>query len=220
MFYTTEVSPLLRFGDVVNCFFTATPIVNNPSYRPKVRVSGESFNCNVEIESDYHVIMTPTCSIHSSAVLLAPLKPLRKSFFNNKYIADNPVIINGKMPERFVYSEDKWNDFPPEKKEEIASKDDDYQLKELFIYDKSDDLPVYPLRLKGGIRITITYRMIDFRSIFRLECNEIPSNRPEDIDINSGIMRSKVLEPSISTRDKLRKKMAHYFGRIEEEDLK
>ena len=100
----------------------------------------------------------------------------------------------------------QWKAMSSEEKQRRLDEGPIYACFELFIYEKHDLFPVYPI---GGNETN--YHMIDFRNVYRLNCGKITRQNP----ILTG---SKRLQLSVQTRKELRDKIAHYYGRTPEED--
>jgi hypothetical protein len=205
MFYAEKTSKALRFGDVLQGFdFSATPVIKEPSLEKPAK----KYSIAVDLPR-YSVIMDPCCQIGYGMISLTPLVPVRASFFDNPYLAEDLTRINRQMnPEQSIPPE-AWETMPDDKKEERKKEGLKYAFASLFVYDKNDLLAAYPLRRKD---ITQTnYYMINFRDSYKLRCEKI--NSPEDAPLES-----KVLELSIETRKELREKIVSYFASIPKED--
>ena len=107
-----------------------------------------------------------------------------------------------------------WERMDPAKKAELLSKGPSYIYIECFVYEPHPLIPTYTLKKsskEGTKEWEIGHRLIDFKQIFRVECNLIERLReaPEGI---------KLLELTISVRSQLREKLAAFFARVPEED--
>lgn len=205
LFYA-ESEASLRFGDVLKGFISVSPKIKEP-------FSGtfkHDYKIQVEMPS-FSVVMTPCCSIGENKISLAPLIPVRKSFYENKYFAEDLTRINRVMERRYVLSEDKFKSKSPEEQAEILSNDNKvYTLLDLFIYDKNDIYDEYNIKMDGKNE-AIKYYMVDFKTIQKIDCEEVKSSRESPLS-------AKCLQLSISARNDLRNKMAYYYGRIPDED--
>lgn len=96
MFYQEEIDNALRFGDVLSGFIVTSPIIKNPD-------SLETYEISV-VQPDFCVILSPCCSIGHKVITLSPLIPVRGSFFNNPYFAQDLTRIDGTMkPQQTVH---------------------------------------------------------------------------------------------------------------------
>lgn len=205
MFYAKEMSKALRFGDVLRGYLLATPVVKEPALKEHIKT------CNIDVNfPTFVVVMDPCCQIGHKAISLTPLLPIRVSFLENPYLAEDLTRINRKMEPEQAVPPHVWKRMPEEEKAKRLAEGLGYAFVSLFVYEKHDLLPRYTLHRKGG-RIETNYYMIDFRNTYKLCCDKIKS--PEDAPLES-----KVLELSVETRQELRNKVAAYYARVPPED--
>jgi len=204
MFYESESSRALRFGDILPGFVFVEADISDPSNQL-------SYKINVENPS-FCVVMSPCCSIGKKVVSLTPLKKIRPSFFDNPYFEGDLTRINRRMKPEETVSPKIWDGFPPEEKAKRLKEGESYAFEDVFIYEKHDLLPSYPLPSRGKHNTIITnYYMIDFKDLCKINCDKINTaeNSPYEL---------KILELSAQTRNELRNKLGDFFRRIPLED--
>lgn len=206
MFYSSQPSNELRFGDVLRGFFSAIPVVKEPPF---------ALSKKYEIELDlpeFYVIMDPCCQIRNFSISVTPLisiVPTLCSLFDNQYLAEDPTRINRVMkPEQSVPT-DVWEKFPAEEKTRRLAVGERYAFLTLFVYEQNDLLPKHSCK-KGQEDVTTGYYMIDFRRTHRVNCEKIISPEKSPLEL-------KVLELSSETRQELSDKITSYYA-IEEEE--
>jgi hypothetical protein len=91
------------------------------------------------------------------------------------------------------------------------AKGDSFIFEECFVYDANPLFSAYSLKKGSQTFPPVAHRLLDFKRIIRIDCTLIERNR----DAPAG---TKLLELTISARTQLRDKLAHFFGRIPEED--
>jgi hypothetical protein len=99
-----------------------------------------------------------------------------------------------------------------EQKQAKLSQPKGYAFEYYFFYKENDIFPEYEVNLKIN-NYRIRFYLIDFRHIYPLKCDKINRNQ-----IHEKILRSKCLELTVFTREELRNKLAHYFGRPTQDD--
>jgi len=206
VFYQESIDPGFRFGDVIKGFISATPNVSNPP------INSDNTDYSIDISISYCAIVSPCCSIKDKVISLSPLLHVNKDIFKNPYFKEDLTRINRIVPPEKSVSPIAFKKMPPEKKEEILSKDHSYTFVNLFIYKEHDLFPEYPIRLKDADDFNTRYYVIDFRNTFRVNCSKIqnPTNVPPGL---------KCLQLTIDTRKVLRDKIAYYYGRTPAEDI-
>lgn len=208
MFYSETPSKTLRFGDVLKGFLSTYPKVLAPS----------SANSNTNIldyqiyvsHPQFVVVMTPCCSIEDKMISLTPLIEVKSSFFSNENWSESLIKINEPMESRLHFSNSVWEKLPDLRKQKAVADGVAYCLLNFFIYDKNDLLPEYVIHQKDKSTVKTNYYMIDFRSTFKVSCDDITRDKQP--------MHLKALELSIGARDTLRNKVAKYFSRVPDED--
>jgi len=204
-FYEDKPEPKLRFGDVITGFQVVFPQIHKPT---------TTIPCNWGISVSqplYLVILTPCCSIEKKSINLAPLSQIRPSFLDNEYFKDDLTRINRKVQPELSVSHETWEKVLPEtRKEKLLAEGVAYTNLEIFIYAPHDLLEKYNLNRKPPIEMG--YYMIDFKTICRIDCNEIEREK----DAPTG---TKILQLTIPVRQEFREKLAFYYGRVPDEDL-
>jgi len=220
MFYTEDIDlKTLRFGDVVQGFIEAVPIIREP-LKDSI-LSG--YKCDLKIHNPvFSVVMTPCCSIGQNTLSLAPLRKITSDIFKNRHqkIIEDPTLLNNKIKKKDLISPEIWtNRLSEEKREEFESEEKKYAYKDLFFYEKYDvlfdeyDVTVRYSKNRKDIFRT-KYYMVDFKSISQTRCNKIIKDH-----IHDDILKAKCLELTINAREEFRGKIALYYGRTPKEDI-
>lgn len=205
MFYEVTPSKALRFGDILEGYLQAIPAIKEPNVVP----TDSDYSVKFRI-SRYYVVMTPCCSIGGKTIALTPLLKVYYDFFRNPYFNEDLTRINREMEPQLAVSSEQWEKFEAEEQQRRLNEGIAYASLYFFIYEQHDLLPQYTLT-HGVDSLETKYYMIDFRNIYKLDCDKVnsPKNAPLD---------SKVLELKVETRKELRDKLTNYFGRTPEED--
>ena len=206
MFYKEKNDSILRFGDVVKGYVLTTPKIVEPILT--------TLNTDYNIEIDlpfFSVVITPCCSIGQKTISLTPLIELRNAFFKNPYLSEDFTRINRVMEPQQSVAPDTWNKFPTEEQQRRLEEGNAYAFLELFVYEKNDLFPKYSIYINKQKNIETNYYMIDFKNIYKLNCEKI--NTPEDAPIDS-----KCLQLSNQVRNELRDKISYYYARVPKED--
>lgn len=204
-FYEHSPERVLRFGDVIRGFQFATPQTHTPSLETQ-----KDWDIAVSVP-EYAAVMTPCCSIEGKAIALAPLVQIRPGFLNNEHLAEDLTRINEKVaPEQSIASH-SWETLPPERRQSLIAKGPSYVFIDCFIYQAHDLLRRYVLHCKSG-QIEVGQYMVDLKSICRVDCNLVNRDSPAPPG-------TKILQLSVATREAMRNKLSHYYGRAAEEDL-
>ncbi len=204
-FYEDKPEPKLRFGDIITGFQVAFPQIHKP-----ITTIPCDWGISV-IQPLYLVILTPCCSIEKKSFNLAPLFQIRPAFLDNEYFKSDLTHINRKVQPELSVPREIWeNKLPPERKEKLLAAGVSYTNLEIFIYAPHDLLEKYILNRKPPIKMG--YYLIDFKTICRIDCNEIEREK------NAPTV-TKILQLTIPVRQELREKLAFYYGRVPDEDL-
>jgi hypothetical protein len=206
MFYSNTLEKSFRLGDILRGFINITPKIKEPFFDKQ----NSDYSITIEYP-EYSVVLSPCCSIGDKKICVTPLMQVRKSFYSNPHFVEDLTRINRKMRPQDAFAPDKWSVKSEQEKINILKDDFVYSLVELFIYAGHDSLPSYEMRLPGGkIKKTNCY-LIDFRNIYKVDCDTILS--PDKVPI-----AAKYLQLSINSRNELRDKLAYYFSRKPLED--
>jgi len=202
MFYEEKkIDKVFRLGDVITGISFAYPEINNPI------LDTSKYNCNIKVQHSHSVILMPCCSIGKENVIsLTPLLEIKSNFMKNEYYKEDLTRINRTMPQKKMFSHQKWNGLSEEEKANYLSALPAYTLLPTFVYEPHDLLPEYKLKSEK-----IGYYMIDFKNICKVKCNSITYNRPAPNNC-------KLLQLTLTTRNELRTKLASFFGRTPKED--
>jgi hypothetical protein len=199
-FYTDQPTKNLRFGDVVTGFQLAAlhmDIPTNAESSPDLKIH--------LTRPQYFAVMTPCCSIEMQSFSIAPLVQVRSAFFAVPYFAEDLSRINvPAQPEKAVPPQ-HWDNLSAEEQLELVNQGLAYAFYDCFVYEPADLFTAYTVRKKKE-SWTTGHRLVDFKSIFRVECAQIERDR----DAPGGI---KVYELTTLTRAQLRDKLTAYFGR-------
>lgn len=201
MFYKEKRDNALRFGDVLVKYILASSNIKEPVYN--------DFNINIEFPA-FCVVLSPCCSIGEKIISLSPLVKIRKDFFKNPYFRADMTRINSKMLPEESLSTEKWDKLPEAEKQRRKAIGLEYALLEFFIYEQNTSFTPYTETIRGE-EITTSYYMIDFRKIYRVNCDKIMSATDAPIE-------TKILQLDEFSRKDLREKLANYFFRTAEED--
>jgi hypothetical protein len=226
MFYSVTIDDKLRFGDVVKGYLSVIPKLTKPFG-----------NASIDIQiPQYSVLLDPCCEIGGGAISLSPLEEVSAQFFDIPYLSKDLTLLNRiGMAKDFFYPT-KWNELSVEKKTDALIAAPEYGWKSYFVYEGNPLFPEYVVNrpvifnemidpatklpkydaVKHSTSFAIRHRMINFKTTYRVQCQSIVKpEKPTD----PSILGSIVLQLSIDTRNQLREKMAHYFGKPPPEDL-
>jgi hypothetical protein len=213
MFYESRdrIDKLLRLGDVVKGYISNTTRIKQPFLTFESSVF-HNYTVNFEVPL-FSVVLTPCCSIgEQNMICLSPLIQLKSDFFKNPYLVEDFTRINREIEPNKAIAPDDWDKMSYEEKQEKLAQKKGYIEYYLFIYEPSNLFPPY----KKKLQVT-QYYMVDFRNIQTIRC-ELIQSREKTKEENTEILASKCLQLSKSTREELRQKLAHYFGRRPLED--
>ncbi len=204
-FYLENSDPNIRFGDIVEGCFSLMTSMQKPLFE-----SSNQLNITIDI-SKYFVVMTPCCSIGkectvgNESLVLTPLIELQSDFLKSPYLLTDFTRINREMKPKDSMPPKAWEMLSEEMKAEKMSEGMAYAFLSYFVYGKHDLFEEYELKNKD-MKILTQYYMIDFRRIYSIK---MP---PEEI------RKAKRLQLSILSREELRNKLSHFFGRRPKED--
>lgn len=199
-FYNDQPANNLRFGDVVTGFQFAALRMDSPAS------SGVPLDLKIHVtRPPYFAVMTPCCSIEMQSFALAPLVEVRPAFFAVPYFAEDLARINVPTPPEKALPPEHWENLSPEKQSELLDRGMSYAFFDCFVYAGHTLFAKYTLK-KKNVSWEVVHRLVDFKSIFRVECARIEREH----DAPSGI---KVLELTTEARAQLRDKLTAYFGR-------
>lgn len=208
MFYATEKSNNLRFGDVVKGFVFADLTINEP-------LLGKRHNYKIDIEiPSYCSVLTPCCSIENSTICITPLVKVKGDFFSNPNFVKDLTLINYPLLPNQMMSEEKWSELPEDRKKEILNKNKSYVQIQYFVYDGNDLFDSYEIK-----KNTTSHYMIDFKNVQKIKCDKIKRvDNGKSCDLL--LLESKALELSIESRNSLREKIAYFYSNPPKEDLR
>jgi hypothetical protein len=205
-FYSDSPSKIFRLGDVVTGFHHPAFQIDTPGAPEK------STDVRINLtRPSYFAVMTPCCSIEDRSISLAPLIEVRHRFFEIPRLVEDMTRLNAYMQPEDSLPQKAWEKMTPEKRGEFLAKGPGYIFTECFVYEPNPLLTTYTLKKSTHEWPNVGHRMVDFKQIFRVECNQIERMR----DAPEG---TKLLELSIPIRSQLRDKLAAFFARIPEED--
>jgi hypothetical protein len=204
LFYASQTSKALRFGDILRGFFSTTPVVKEPPFSLLKKYS-------IEVNlPEYYALMDPCCQIRNQCIFLTPLMPIQNSFFENPFLAEDLTRINRTMKPQQSVPPLVWEGFSEEERQKRLQVGDRYAFVNLFVYEQNNHLTKYPYK-KGREQAETSYYMIDFRSSHRVNCDKIISPERAPLEL-------KVLELSSTTRQDLSDKVTSYYA-IEQEEI-
>lgn len=230
MFYLDTIEQRLRFGDVLEGYLSTIPKINQPF----VENSNQPYQIDVTLPN-FCVVMDPCCNIGGWSISLTPLTQVRSHWWDNPYLAKDMTKINREMNPKQVMHPIQWNRLSLKEKLEMITAEPQHNQLNFFVYEEHNAFPSYTVKresryeekvdatnnlpifkqIKKDVEFQTTYYMIDFKSIYHVECEKI--SKP-DKELDEKVSRSKILQLSIKTRNELRDKMAFYFGNPPDED--
>jgi hypothetical protein len=193
----------LRFGDVVTGFQHPTVRIDSPdsALDLKIRVT----------RPQYFAVMTPCCSIELKSVSLAPLEQVRDAIvLKHPRLLENLSRLNVPFLPRDGFTAEQIAKMDLDKQAELATLPAQYFYFDCFVYEPNGFFEAYDVKRSKQTLATIQHRMIDFKSIFRVECSLIEREQ----EAPSGV---KISELTVETRAQLRDKLTSYFGRNADE---
>lgn len=201
-FYLDPPTRELRFGDILTGF-----------QHPTVRVDSldDLLELKVNVKRpQYFAVMTPCCNIELKSVSLAPLEKVRDSILKHPRLLENPGLINVEFAPKDGFTPEEIGKMDGPKQAELMAKPPGYSYLECFIYEPNVLFAEYEVKRGNQTWPNLRHRMVDFKSIFRVECSLI--ERGQEAPTNA-----KVAELSVPTRAQLRDKLTYYFGRNADE---
>lgn len=223
--YTT-----LRFGDILKGYPSIIPTIEGPFLNS---ITNHKINYNIQ---NYLVIMDPCCAIERNSLSLTLLTKIDSNVWDTPYLAEDITRINDLQSPINCAHPTTWIKYSDGEKKALLSSDFRYPYNNYFIYEpipgfkeyeisgrgkfvlKEDDetkLPNY--ELEGKISHPTRCYMIDFKKIFHINCNKIKNQNR--YPLHEDIQKSKVAELDPQAREKLRNKMASYYGTPAPEDI-
>jgi hypothetical protein len=150
--------------------------------------------------------MTPCCQIEFASVSLAPLIQVREAIVvKHPRLHKNLSLINVPFRPEEGFTQEQITKMAPEKQAELLSEGEKYAYLDCFIYEPNELFGAYDVKRGNRTVANISYRMVDFKSIFRVDCSLIERDRPAPPG-------TKVSELTDTTRSQLRDKLTFYFG--------
>ena len=206
MFYAATFDQALRFGDILQGYPAATPVIEKP-------FSETAFEgCTIDIAvPKFTVVMDPSCEIRDKTISLSPLIQVQRKFFDNPYFSSDLTRINRQMKPTESMSPNAWAALNPEQQQEKLKVEQGFALLNFFIFEKHDLFQRYPLKWRDKPSIETNYYMVDFRNTSKVNCASIQT--PEKCPLYS-----KVLQLSTTARVEFAKKITSYYARIQLED--
>lgn len=202
MYYLKIPQKTLRFGDVVQGFILTYASIENPNDHREFRIDINA--------KDLCVLLTPCCSIKKGVINLSPLKRVPDPYFQNPYLAEDMMRLNRKMTRYDAMRPIAREKLSPAQAEEMKS-EKDFQFLDQFVYEGNDYFQAYEVKMHDGSNAKVSYYMISFKEIYKVECRHIES--PENYPVES-----KLLQLSIDARRDLAAKVNRYY-RVPDEDL-
>lgn len=203
MFYADTMSPGFRMGDIVRGFVLSAsklslPAATLPEYQVNVR------------NPPYAVILTPCCSIKEGIVALAPLAQINAQWLKNPYFESDLTNLNRPMAPEQAMPTGGWEKLTEDQRQKRLQAGAAYAFHHSFVFPAHSLLPIYTVRAQNT-DVQMGHYATDFRAIHRVECQAIGGSAAPPINV-------KVLELTAAARSELRMKLAHYFGRVPDED--
>ncbi len=202
-FYLDPPSKGLRFGDVVTGFQHPTVRIDVPDNALDLRIS--------VTRPQYFVVMTPCCAIELNSVSLAPLVQVRDAIIlKHPRLHDNLSLFNIPFPPKDGFTAEQIGKMDENKQAELLAQPAGYTYLDCFVYEPNGLFPDYEVKRNKQTFAKLQHRMVDFKSIFRVECSLIEREQHAP----SGV---KVSELTVATRAQLRDKLTYYFSRDADE---
>jgi hypothetical protein len=197
-FYLDSPTKEFRFGDVLTGFQHPIVRIDKPDKRVDLTIS--------VARPQYFAVMTPCCAIEQNSISLAPLVEVRDAIvLKHPRLRDNLSLINVPFPPREGFTEEQIGKMEPDKQAIIMSESAKYTYFDCFVYEQNGFFPSYEVKRNKLTVATIQYRMVDFKSIFRVECSLIEREREAPTEL-------KMSELTVTTRGHLRDKLTYYFS--------
>lgn len=215
MFYTDNPNlNTLRFGDVVQGFIGAVPVIENPLNNKSLE--GYKYQIKSFIP-EYSIVMTHCCSIGRGTLALAPLRKIHHKILMNKLNSERYIDfteLNRKIEVKKIFPKNRWDQYTTDKQKiEYEMQGKIWNYIDFFFYDKHDFFKKYKIELNKEKFLATNFYVVDFKDIYNIECYKIQKK-----EIAKDILNSKLLELSESTREEFKVKIAMYFSRQAEED--
>lgn len=211
MFYTplNKRDAALRFGDIIRGFSIITPNIHDPNVN---RSNGYTIN----VEHPLCVVMSQCCAIGKTTILLSPLmritdQKLGAAYIDNEFIKKDFTVINKEIPKRYTVTKKAFDKMPPKEQTEYDSDEMVYAFKEYFIYDQYQEFEQYDAIATEGRRFPTKYYMIDFKNLYKINCNKIQSAKASPLEL-------KYLQLSREARQDLRDKISGFYEYVPLED--
>jgi hypothetical protein len=201
-FYLDPPTKEFRFGDVVTGFQHPTVRIDAPDNAVDLKIA--------VTRPQYFAVMTPCCDIELKSISLAPLEKVRDSILKHPRLLKNLLLINAPFAPKDGYTPEEIEKMKPEKQAELVTLPAVYAYQDCFIYEPNGIFPEYEVKRNKQLWSNLQHRMVDFKSIFRVECSLIEREQ----DVPTGV---KVSELTVEGRAQLRDKLTYYFGRNADE---
>ena len=202
-FYLDPPTKELRFGDVVTGF-------QHPTVRIDTLDSAVDLKISVT-RPQFFAVMTPCCDIEFNSFSLAPLIQVRDAILlKHPRLHSNLALINVPFLPRDGFTDEQIEKMEPAKQAELRSQGPQYIYLDCFVYDPNGLFPAYEVKRNKQTIANLQHRMVDFKSIFRVESALIEREQQAPTGV-------KVSELTVGTRSQLRDKLTFYFGRNTDE---
>lgn len=218
----------LRFGDILRGYPSIIPKIEGPFLD---NISNHKIDYNIE---NYLVIMDPCCAIERESLSLTLLTEIDSSPFFAPFLAEDITRVNEiQRPENCAHPT-TWNKYTDEVKRNVIADNPRYPYSNYFIYEPIPEFEAYPIKVsnwvlkkddetglpyycleKDKLTYPTSHYMINFKKIFHIYCDRI---KRQDTPLDEEILASKIAELNPKAREKLRKKIAAYFGDPAPED--
>jgi len=218
----------LRFGDILRGYPSIIPTIEGPFLN---NISNHKIDYNIE---SYLVIMVPCCAIERNYLSLTLLREIDSRIFFTPFLAEDVTRINEiQRPENCAHPT-TWNEYTDEEKINCMADNPRHPYNSYFIYEPIPGFEEYPIKVSNWVlkkddetqlsyyhleKDKLTYHtrqyMIDFKKIFHINCEKI---KRQGTPVDEEILASKIAELKPKAREKLREKIASYFGDPAPED--
>ncbi len=212
MFYSDSFSDSYRLGDVIKGYSEIIPTYPLEKNELTIKIAHHKF----------FVILTPCCSIEGCEAIIAPLKQIDQRFLLSDFIIKHDfLVINNKMKRIDAVGEVLFGTKTPKEQEEIIAAEENYEFKDIFVYDGNVEFEPYNITRKKSklfdeLTINTNKYIVSFKDAMRTHCNSFIRNNNQSE--KSSTICEKILELTPQTRSELRNKLSAFYSDVPKED--
>jgi hypothetical protein len=206
-FYTQTPNECLRLGDIITGFQLATPHIEQPSS------SEINLEATIKVSRPKHLaVMTPCCALDKGMISVAPLIEISSAMFRNPHFQEDFTIINRVVEPSKSVPPKHLEAMSVEERARHLSSPAQWVFLDFFCFGPAACLPQYLVK-REKLEWQTVFWMIDFKEIAVIKCPAIVPHYKPPVGI-------KLLQLSVKSREALREKMAQFFGRPTDEDMR